>query len=78
MSSIIDGLKKLVSTKTTAAIGSVVKDNGNVLLVASPTGVREFPKSNDNTYASGDTIRIFNGVVVNKVKGDEYLPVYYV
>lgn len=78
MSNPLSGLRELINAKPAASVGSVVRDNGTVVLVSTPEGVKEIPKVGVNVYASGDSIRMFNGVAVGKVKNDNDLPRYYV
>ncbi|RKZ88579.1 MAG: hypothetical protein DRQ39_02225 [Gammaproteobacteria bacterium] len=78
MSNSIASLKKLLLPSADAAIGTVVVDKGSVLQVATPTGLKDIPKSNSIRYAIGGDVRIFNGVAVGKVVGDETLPQYFV
>ena len=78
MSNSIASLKRLLLPSVDAAIGTVVVDKGTVLQVATPTGLKDIPKSNSISYAIGGGVRIFNGVAVGKIVGDEDLPQYFV
>jgi len=78
MSNPFDMLKKVLVDKTQSSIGTVSLDKGSVVLIATSLGLTEVPKSGVKSYTSGDSVRIFNGVVVGKVKDDTGLPVYYV
>lgn len=78
MSNPIDSLKALISDATPASVGIVSSDRGSVALIATPSGLKEIPKSNDTQYTQGDSVRIFNGVIVSKVKSTSDLPIYYV
>jgi len=78
MGSPVTELKNLINPDNQASIGTVAVDRGEVALVATAMGMTEVPKSNTTKYASGDTVRMFNGVLVGKVNSYDRLPVYYV
>lgn len=78
MSDPLAGLRDLINSKTPASVGTVVKDNGSVVLISTPKGVTEMPKTSASTFAKGTNVRVFNGVVVGKVKDDTDLPHYFV
>lgn len=78
MSNPIQTLKELMSDTPPTSVGIVSSDRGSVALIATSSGLKEVPKSNDTLYVRGDSVRIFNGVIVSKVKSTSDLPIYYV
>lgn len=78
MSNPLTGLRDLINSKAPASIGTVVQDKGTVVLVSTATGVKEAPKVSSSSFTKGDSVRMFDGVVVGKVKDDSELPQYFV
>jgi len=78
MSNPLNSLKNLIKSKAIATVGIVVRDAGAVLYISTPNGTKEMPKAGTDSYTQGDSVRVFNGVVVGKVPSDKSLPHYYV